>query len=206
VLFRLLADLVKNHPTNMAKCKKLHLPSKITLVIENAKDCWALKASARRLLNNLYYFNMEDRYFETILSKDIPNILSDLNEYIFQRMHDRSNRMTRQQFEFQVREMLPMSMFTHNIMKVLDSLEILFRPEDSKHRPSEQNNFIPNRSRFLQEIILSLQSEESVSKQLYLKESMKEVSEQEEEDHGKVDDQLQVPPSVILPNSSEMSE
>lgn len=58
VLFRLLADLVKNHPTNMAKCKKLHPPTKIALVIENARDCWALKASARRLLNNLYYANM----------------------------------------------------------------------------------------------------------------------------------------------------
>lgn len=122
VLFRLLADLVKNHPTNTAKCKKLHPPSKITLVIENAKDCWALKASARRLLNNLYYSNMEDRFFEIILSKDIPNMIYDLNEYIFLRKHDQKGHLQRQQYEFQVREVMPMSMLTHNIIKVLDSL------------------------------------------------------------------------------------
>jgi hypothetical protein len=74
----------------MAKCKKLHPPSKIALVIQNAGDCWGLKVSARRFLNNLYYSNMEDRYFETILSREIPNMMYDLNKYIYNRIHNKN--------------------------------------------------------------------------------------------------------------------
>jgi hypothetical protein len=60
------------------------------LVIQNAGDCWGLKVSARRFLNNLYYSNMEDRYFETILSREIPNMMYDLNKYIYNRIHNKN--------------------------------------------------------------------------------------------------------------------
>lgn len=48
-----------------------------------AKKCWPLKRNIRAFLNRLYYFEPEiETYISVIRTKEITNLISDMNYYI----------------------------------------------------------------------------------------------------------------------------
>ncbi len=78
VLLRLLADLVKNLDINRTKITRLYPFEHLSTILYLGKNFYGVKAGARTLLNNAYYYKFDLKHFDIALHIDLELISRDL--------------------------------------------------------------------------------------------------------------------------------
>jgi inositol 1,4,5-triphosphate receptor type 1/inositol 1,4,5-triphosphate receptor type 3 len=82
--FQILAALIDtSNKVNIGKLIKRYPFDTLVEFLIRSKTCWPLKRNLRSFINRLYYFHPEiDSQLKIIFSKEMPNFIEDLNQYI----------------------------------------------------------------------------------------------------------------------------
>lgn len=112
---------------NIGKLAKRHPFQMLVEYIEISGKCWPLRRNIRAYLNKLYYINDGlECYLKTIIEKELPNIIFDLNSFIQSKISSKSGDFETQMIENPVRFTYMESYLYLNLEEVLYSLyEIL---------------------------------------------------------------------------------